>query len=198
MIINPLLVDIPQKIYTPRLLIRAPQIDDGIALNQAINESFSVLSQWMDWATHMPTLEESELNVRASYADWIMRKNLPFFIFSTQDNTLVGATGLHHIDWSIPKFETGYWIRSTYQNQGIITEAVNALMYFTFIQLHAQRVEIRCDQDNKASIRIAQKLNFTLEGTLINERRKINGLLRNTCIYACYNEYNLPKLKVKW
>lgn len=198
MIINPLLVDIPQKIYTPRLLLRAPQTGDGVMLNHAITESFSVLSQWMNWATHIPTLEESELYIRASCADWIMRKNLPFFIFSIQDNILLGATGLHHIDWSIPKFETGYWIRSTYQNQGIITEAVNALTYFTFIQLHAQRVEIRCDQDNKASIRIAQKLNFILEGTLINDRRKVNGLLRNTCIYARHNEHNLPKLDVKW
>ena len=140
MVINPLIVDIPQKIYTPCLLLRAPQTGDGVMLNQAITESFSVLSQWMDWATHVPTLEESELYVRTSCNDWIMRKNLPFFIFSTQDNTLAGETGLHHIDWSIPKFETGYWIRSTYQNQGIITEAVTALMYYAFKQLHAQKV----------------------------------------------------------
>ncbi len=85
-----------------------------------------------------------------------------------------------------------------YQNQGIATEAVTAITYYAFIQLHAQRFEIRCDQDNKASIRVAQKLNFTLECTLINERCKINGLLCNTCIYAGYNEYNLPKLQVRW
>jgi hypothetical protein len=40
-IIKPILIDLPMPIITSRLLIRPPQIGDGVALNAAIIESFN-------------------------------------------------------------------------------------------------------------------------------------------------------------
>ncbi len=47
---NPILIDLPMPITTSRLLIRPPQLGDGIAVNAAILESYDVLYEFMDWA----------------------------------------------------------------------------------------------------------------------------------------------------
>ena len=48
----------------------------------------------------------------------------------------------------------------------------------------AVRVELVTDELNLKSRRVAERCGFTLEGTLVNERRAPDGSLRNTCIYA--------------
>ena len=42
---RPILLDLPTPITTPRLILRPPQIGDGIAVNEAVLESFDVLRQ---------------------------------------------------------------------------------------------------------------------------------------------------------
>ena len=62
---NPILVDFPESFESERLIIRAPQPGDGAEMNAAIRETFDDLKIWMPWAQEIPTIEESEANVRA-------------------------------------------------------------------------------------------------------------------------------------
>ena len=39
-------------------------------------------------------------------------------------------TGLHTIDWSVPKSEIGYWVRTTSTGRGFATETTNVLIAF--------------------------------------------------------------------
>lgn len=196
---NPILLDLPIPIGTPRLILRPPQAGDGLVVNQAVLESFDTLNQWMPWADHKPSIEESEMFVRTAQAQWILRQELTLFIFDSSKTTLLGATGFHTINWKLPSFEIGYWIRSSYTGQGIITESTNALVCYAFKQLKAVRVEIKCDEDNIASRRVAEKLSFICEGILKNSELKTdNKTIRDTVIYARYNENDLPPLEVFW
>ncbi len=114
---KPILFDWPMPITTPRLLLRPPEIGDGVVLNAALIESHESLRFNMPWAREKPTLAESEESVRQSAANWILKNNdepyLPLFIFNRQNNDLIGATGYHHYDFEVPCVETGYWIRSS-------------------------------------------------------------------------------------
>ncbi len=196
---NPILLDLPVPIQTPRLHIRPPQPGDGLLVNQAILESFETLHQWMPWADHKPSIAESETFVRTAQAQWILRQELTLFIFDSSQTTFLGATGFHTINWKLPSFEIGYWIRSSSKGQGIITEATNALIRYAFRQLKAVRVEIKCDEDNTASRRVAEKLSFTCEGILKNSGVKTdNKTIRNTVLYARYAADNLSSLEVSW
>lgn len=190
---NPILIDISMPILTSRLLIRPVKYSDSIALNQAIVESFDKLSKFMSWADHKPTIDQTIIQIKEAQVKWILRKDLLLLIFDKKNNKLLGATGFHRINWDLPKFEVGYWVRSSEANKGIITESTKALTYFAFTQLKAVRVEVRSDQNNIASQRIAQKLNFKLEGILVNDRLTNNKTLSNTVIYACTDINNLPK-----
>ncbi len=185
---QPILVDVPERLQTPRLVLRAPRPGDGAALNAAVLDSLDALRPWMPWAQTAPTLEASEAVAREAHGKFLLRSDLVFSLWlhdgQGRETQLVGGSGLHRIDWSVPRFEIGYWCRSGHTGQGLVTEAVRALSRMAFDQLQAQRVEIRMDERNTASWRVAERAGFTLEGVLRNEARDVAGGVRNTRVYA--------------
>lgn len=199
---KPILFDFPMPIVTDRLILRPPQIVDGIAVNEAILESFDVLNQFMPWAATKPSVNDSEEFVRRSAANWILKENsdpyLPLFIFKKDKNRFVGACGYHHYDWEIPCMETGYWIRSSLAQKGLMTEAVNAVTHYAFKHLRAQRIAITCDIDNARSKKIAERLGYQLEATIKSSRVNAKGELSDTLLYARYGLQGLPELNVSW
>lgn len=185
---KPILRDFPDFIETERLLIRAPRPGDGTVVNKATRETIAELQPWMPWAQTEPTPEESEMYVRQGAADWLTRKNLPLLIFRRSDGLFLGGTGFHRIDWSIPRVEIGYWLRTSETGKGYMTEAVEGLTRFAFETLGAVRIEIRCDARNVASAAVAKRAGYTLEGTFRYDGRGADGSLRDTLIFACVRE----------
>ena len=198
-----MLIDFPMPIITPRLLIRPPQMDDSIAVNSAILESFDKLHEFMDWANTKPSLKETGTYIQQALDNWILKKNdepyLPLFMFDKVSGVFIGATGYHHYVWTVPYLETGYWIRSSHLGRRLMTEAINALTQYAFKQLAVKRIAITCDVDNIRSKKIPERLHYTLEGVLKYHRRKpISGELSNTLVYAKYSHEHLPLLTVEW
>jgi len=72
---KPILLDLPTPIITPRLILRPPQIGDGIIVNEAVLESFDELKQSMPWAKEKPSVEISEEFVRRAAENWILKRN---------------------------------------------------------------------------------------------------------------------------
>src|SRR5262245_66348773 len=99
----------------------------------------------MPWARQTPTVEESEENVRRAHAKWILREDLRLSMWEKSTTTFIGGVGLHRINWQLPSFEIGYWIRTSSVGKGYATEAANALTRFSFDALNARRVELRCN-----------------------------------------------------
>ncbi len=200
---KPILIDLPMPILTPRLLIRPPQIGDGVALNKAIIESFETLSQFMDWAKEKPSVEDSEEQVRLCAANWLLKKGedpwLQLLIFNRENKQLIGATSFCHIVWELPCAETGYWIRTSYQRLGYMTEALNAIVQYAFKQMKVKRLGITCDINNVRSKKLAERLGFVLEGVLKASRREpLTAKISDTLVYAKYDLSELPDLVVNW
>lgn len=181
---NPILFDFPDVIETERLLVRAPRVGDGPALAEAVNASLEHLQPWMPWAKEPTTIEKSEANVRRGVSRWIAREDLWLMIVRKSDGVFLGGSGLHRIDWSIPRFEIGYWIRPEAQGKGYVTEAVTAIRDFAFGTLKATRVEVRCDAENVRSAAVAERCGFVLEGRLRLNSRAVSGELRDDLIYS--------------
>ena len=57
-------IHVPESFETARLLIRAPQPGDGAEVNAAVRETFAQLRPWMPWADHLPSVADSEHNIR--------------------------------------------------------------------------------------------------------------------------------------
>lgn len=182
---------IPIVLEGCNLILKVPDIEYAPLMQQAIQESFDDLKIWLSWATHIPSLEECQERATTGLEAFKERRELRFYIFTKEEHKFVGRAGLHHIDWAVPKFEIGYWIRTSCQGQGYATEVVQVLTKFAFHELNANRVEIRCDENNLRSRAIPQKLAFRLEGILYNEALTPDGRLRNTMVFAkTRDDYN--------
>ena len=185
---EPVLIDVPERIDTERLILRCPHRGDGAAVNAAVAASLPELGPWMPWAGSMPTLDESETHCRRQQGRFILREDLAMLIFardaSGNEGELLGGTGLHRMDWTLRRFEIGYWRKTGLEGRGIITEAVVALARMAFDKLDARRVEIRMDDDNERSWKVAERAGFTLEALLRFDAATPSNAPRSTRIYA--------------
>ena len=111
---TPILRDFPERITTQRLLIRSPQPGDGAENCAAIQESMAELRPWMPWAQENLTADTQEAIMRRAHADFMARTDLMLLLLLKGSNTIIGSSGLHRIDWRVPKFEIGYWLRTSY------------------------------------------------------------------------------------
>lgn len=181
---NPILLDFPDAFESERLIIRCPRSGDGAMINAAIAESFAELTRWMPWARTLPAVEDTEEFVRRAHANFIRRESLPLILLDKGAGSFVGSSGLQEVNWAVPRFEIGYWLRTSCTGKGFMTEAVNAITTFAFDTLDARRVEIHMDDRNERSWRVAERCGFALEGILRHHELDNDGLLRDTRIYA--------------
>ena len=105
---NPILLDLPMPILTPRLCIKPRELGEGRTLNQAICSSLEHLKPWMPFAQTAPTEEQSEEHCRRALAKFILREDITLSIYSRDGGLFIGSTGLHRPNWAVPTFEVGY------------------------------------------------------------------------------------------
>ncbi|WP_058303279.1 GNAT family N-acetyltransferase [Gorillibacterium timonense] len=179
-----ILLEFPESFESERLLIRAPLYGDGKAVNEAIHESVEELKPWMPWALSLPSVDNTETNLREARLRFLERKDLRLQLIRKDTGQFIGGSGLHRINWEARKFEIGYWVRTSCAKQGYISEAVNAITEFAIRELEANRIEIRCDSLNAASAGVARRCGFTLDGILRKETLDTSGELRDTMVFA--------------
>ena len=154
------------RIHTDRLVIRCWEPGDAPLLKEAVDISLDHLRPWLPWAWHEPqTLEEKIALLRMFRGKYDLDQDYILAIFDREESVVLGGTGLH-TRLGKNEREIGYWVRSDRANQGIITEAVTALVRVGFEYEGLSRLEIHCDPDNHASAAIPRKLGFVHEGTL--------------------------------
>ena len=198
---QPILIDLPLPILTPRLLIRDPRPGDGASLLSARLESDGELRPWMPFARgEKPTLEDCEANCRQAHAQFVLREDLRLSAFDRATGEFVVSSGLHRFDLEKGIFEIGYWVRSSRAGQGYVTETVNALTRYAFDRLGARRVSIVCNVENRKSRAVPERLGFRAEATLANVDRHSDGSIacRDEVIYARFDTAGLPALDVSW
>jgi len=82
---------------------------------------------------------------------------------ATQD--FIGLIALHLGEVRFKLGEVWYKLLSTYWGQGLATEALQAVLKFSFETLHLHRIEAGCATENLASIRVLEKVGMQREGS---------------------------------
>jgi len=179
------LVPVPERLETPRLTLTAVRPEDAGEVYRATVESLDRLLPWMPWAHAGQSPQASEAFARRACAAFVLRRELNFVArLTAAPGTLVVACGMHNLDWSVPRFEIGYWSRTGHEGKGYVRECVAALTDLAFETLGARRVEIRCDARNVRSAAVALGSGYVLEGTLRQHERAPDGGLRDTLVFA--------------
>jgi RimJ/RimL family protein N-acetyltransferase len=175
---------VPEQILTPRLLLRAVGEQNARGLHEALELSWEELREVAPWAREMPSLEEERKYCREARQRFLSREDLAYAILDQESGETLGGAGLHRVEWSVPRMEIGYWVRSDRTGKGYAAEAAEALVRVAFVDLGAQRVELRIYAGNAASRRVAEKLGFELEAVLHRYDRDPLGRLQDTCVYV--------------
>ena len=197
---NPLLMDVPMPIRTPRLLLRPKQPGDGSATVAAVSETWDDLHQWMHWAEKLEdnTVEQQEVRNRLVMAKFILREEFNLVGIEIATGQPVIWCGFHDIDWKARQCDTGFWVRKGAQGHGYATESTNALLRYAFGALGLRRVGITHSGGNEASRRVVEKLGFAPEGVQRLANRLPGGRVADKYCYARLDLVGLPPLDVQW
>jgi RimJ/RimL family protein N-acetyltransferase len=157
----------------------------------------------MPWAQSLASVRDTELYLAHGERIWSSPAHdgteQPLQIMDVHNQIYYGATGIKPANLAIPSFEIGYWVNQPYANQGLITEAMNALSHYLFDVLKAKRVEINCEENNVRSAKVALRLNYELEGKLKNHRLDATGrVITHSLIFACTENAKLPPIQYRW
>lgn len=174
-------------LQTKRLIIRSPTEADAAAINAAIHASADSLRAWMPWAQTLPSLAQTSDNLREALAQMATDRDYRLLLF-THAGDLVGSSGLHQVDWRIPKAELGYWAHQRFVGQGLISEAVAAITAYAHHEMGLRRVEIIVSDRNVRSWRVAERNGYVQEALLRQHRINPDGRVDDTRIYASVDD----------
>ncbi len=178
------LIELPDRLLGPRVIVRPYEEKDAPALWEAVEESRAHLAPWMPWVDAYHTANDALAFVRQFRAKWLTREDLIVGIFDRVGGQFLGGSGLHRIDWGIRRFEIGYWLRRSAEGHGYVTETVRLLTSMAFDVLAANRVEIRTDVRNVRSRAVPERLGFQLEGCLRKALPGADGLPCDMLIFS--------------
>ena len=77
----PQIPSFPEMFESERLIIRAPELGDGVDVWNAICNSQPTLRKWLPFAQQSPELEDTIGNLRQAIADFTIRKDLRLHLY---------------------------------------------------------------------------------------------------------------------
>ena len=110
-----------------------------------------------------------DATVAREIVDWARRifeerSGIRWAIALKPGDRMIGSCGFHLLSLRDKRAEIGYELRADYWRQGIMSEAVAAVLGFCFERLGLHRVEADVVEGNAASAALLKKAGFTLEG----------------------------------
>jgi RimJ/RimL family protein N-acetyltransferase len=199
-IMTKILVNLPEIIEAPKLTLQMPKAGFGENLYHAICEDYEDYVRWLNWPEIMPTLQELEIECRRHHAEFILRDFVRYLIIDKETKDIIGRCAFppFQANWEIPRFGISYFIRKNARSKGYATTASHIMAILAFRVLQAKKVEIYCDAENVASIKVALKLGFKLEYTQKGGWPRQDGKLMELQTYSIFSEKELPDIHITW
>jgi [ribosomal protein S5]-alanine N-acetyltransferase len=95
----------------------------------------------------------------------------------------IGTCLLFRFEEGSARAELGYVLGRAYWGQGLMREALEALINCAFGNMNLRRLEAEVDTRNRSSARLLQRLGFTKEG-LLRQRWVSKGETRDVEMYG--------------
>ena len=98
---------------------------------------------------------------------------------------MIGTCGYAHVNTNENYCEIGYVLSPYYQGKGYMSEAVGRLLFLTFEVFGFDYAKLRIIAENKASLRLAEKLGFEFEN---NVEMEIKDEMKTVSVYVLTKE----------
>lgn len=139
--------------------LRPLQEADAPHLYELVDRNREALSKF-PWVTNTRSAADSQAFIR-TVNELEQTNGAPARAICTTEG-MVGVGALHTIDWARRSSILGYWIDGRQAGRGYTTEAARQLVDEGFGRLGLDELRVTACTENTASLRVAQKLGFTL------------------------------------
>ncbi len=152
----------PEELETARLRLRRPRIEDAEAAFDAY-ASDDKITRYLTWSAHTAVAQTRDYfqqtidawDLRMGHRVWLIERK--------EDDRLTGTIGctVH-----FHRVEVGFALGSRFWGLGYMPEALERVCVAAFEDPRIHRVQALCDEENRSSSRVMEKVGMELEGTL--------------------------------
>lgn len=172
---------LPEVIRTRRLTLRPPREEDAGAIFQGYAQDPAV-TRFLQWRPHQ-SIAETERFLQECVRAWAEGERRPWTITREPVDSPRGMVELRVMDH---RAELGYVLARAEWGQGLMTEAVEAVLAAALAEPALYRVAAVCDVENVASARVMEKSGMVREGRLrrFAVHPNVAGEPRDVFLYA--------------
>lgn len=178
-------------IETERLILRKMKADDASDMYEYARDP--EVTRFLTWNPHPDArytrdyLEYLGSRYRVGdFFDWA--------ITLRENGKMIGTCGFTSFDFANNAGEVGYVLNPQYRGQGLVPEALRAVMNFGFDTLKLHRTEAKFIEGNDASLRVMEKVGMKFEG-IRRGGMLIKGEYRNIGVCAVLRDEFYAKLR---
>lgn len=167
-------------IRTPRLTLRPVRMSDANDLYEYSADP--QVAKHVLWDAHT-SIHQTRAYIRYLLRQYRNAQPSTLAIALTGSGKVVGTIGFMWVQRENRSAEIGYSLNRAYWNQGLMTEALRAMLEFGFTKLNLNRIEAQHESDNPASGKVMLKAGMRYEGRL-RQRLYNKGRFTDVELYA--------------
>ncbi len=168
-------------LLTQRLRLRRFEPRDAAGLHACFGDPEAM--RFWDFPT-CKTMAETEKALA-----WLGKTTSPYerlawAVADRAKDRCIGMLNYHHREARNKRLELGYIVARSHQGRGLGTEATRAVLDYCVGTLGAHRVHALIHPDNRASIKLAERLGFRCEGGPLTDYWCVAGRYVDAMLYA--------------
>ena len=172
-------------IESSRIIIRHPKRRDWRAWVNLRKESHKFLQKWEPyWDIKQCNKSGYMRQLKTQRTKAAYDQAYSFLCFKKDSKVLLGGLNISNIQRGvIQTCNIGYWLGEKNIGNGYMEESIKAIIPYIYEQLKIHRIQAFTLENNIASRKLIEKVNFKKEGVL-REAMKINNEWRDHVIYS--------------
>jgi [ribosomal protein S5]-alanine N-acetyltransferase len=170
---------------TDRLVMRQPRLSDTAHFVHLMTDKD--LNKYID--NSAPSIETvMDFLRRQSTDNTDHSSDFTFSLELKNTDNLIGM--IRVMQKNDHKAETGFVLKTEFQRNGYMTEAMHSILYYFFTSLNIHRIYATCDVRNTESKLLLERIGMTQEGLMRDDVRLTDGW-RSSYLYAILsNDFN--------
>jgi RimJ/RimL family protein N-acetyltransferase len=141
---------------------------DVEAITAACNDR--AIAEFLDLIPSPYTEADARAYIELCREGWSDGTLTNFAITVAEDGEAVGSVGVRWLEPDQGVAEVGYWVAPQARGKGVCTRAVRLVSRWLIADHGIERLQLRADEQNVASRKVAEKAGFTEEGILRSSR----------------------------
>lgn len=169
------------QLRTKRLILRRMQVTDSDAIFRILSDH--QVTRYYDDET-FTEISQARDQIEAWEKGFINQRCIRWGIAFNTDGAMIGSCGYYGFHAWHRRASIGYELARSAWRQGIMTEALEAMIGLGFKEMDLNRIEAVVMPQNTASIKLLEKLGFRNEGLLEEYENWDRKGFTDLCMFA--------------